>query len=300
MVDMNLLYATLFGLAYNVTLNLSKGVQKWGIEGLSVDTLKQWKQRPELKKKFYAWGIGSIGTIVAVVFQVVAQFFTDKSSYIAAFGGIGLMCLVIFSYYALHEQIKTPEKVGCVVVVVATLLFGITVEAPTPSTGIDYTLLIVVSVITLGILFLLGFISVRHGYKGHAVIWGAIAGYFSGLGIALSQTAVTSGGRTVTGTLLTPDVWIALLTGVAAFSFTQYGFMHGHASVVVTLYNTLALIVPVIVDLFVLNRVISIFPLLMLACIGVGVVLLTAFREDASFMMGEKKADDQETREEST
>ncbi|HMF31960.1 MAG TPA: hypothetical protein VKK79_11120 [Candidatus Lokiarchaeia archaeon] len=297
MTDLNLIYATLLALAYNITLNLSKGVQKWGIEGLSTETLKQWRQRPELKKKFYAWGIGSIGTIVAVVLQVVAQLFTDKSSYIAAFGGIGLMCLVIFSYYVLGESIKVPEKAGIIVVVVATLVFGFTVEAPTATVAVDYVLLTWITVIPLDLLFLIGFASIKHNYKGHAVIWGSVAGFFSGLGIALSQTAVTSGGRDVVGTLLRPDLWIALATGQGAFWCTQYGFKHGHASIVVTLYNTLALVVPVVVDLVVLARVISVVSLAMLGCIGVGVVLLTAFREVALPLPKEDKIEDGETSE---
>ncbi len=278
MNDMDLVVATILALLSTIILNISKGIQKWGIEGLSLETLKKWRERPELKKRFYAWGIGSLGTIPPAILTVVAQLFTDKSSYVAAFSGIGLMCLVIFSYFVLKEEIRLPEKVGSAIVVIATLIFGITSEEPTAAPNIDYGFFAMITLIPLAGLFCLGWVSIHHGYKGHAIIWGAVAGFFAGLGIALSQTAVTSGGREVAGTLLRPDLYIALGTGQGAFWFTQYGFKHGQASIVVTLYNTLSIAVPVIVDLTVLGRVVGTIPLIMLACIGAGVVLLTAFR----------------------
>ena len=87
MTNINLTLAIVFALLYNIILFVSKGVQKYGIEGLSIETVKQWKQRPELKRNFLIWGAGSLGTIVATIFQAVAQPFTPNSSFFACFLG---------------------------------------------------------------------------------------------------------------------------------------------------------------------------------------------------------------------
>jgi multidrug transporter EmrE-like cation transporter len=278
MAQVNLTLAIFFALLYNITLNLSKGTQKYGIEGLSKELLKKWRERPELKRKFIFWTVGSLGTTVAVVFQLLAQPHAPNSSFVAAFGGIGLLALLIFSYYILNERIKKPEIAGALLVVAATLVFGFTAK-DVPSTTVDYNKMVLLAIIPLVIMFILAIISYKNGFKGHAVIWGSIAGFFSGLGIALSQTAAIGGDRNYVGMLLTLDIWLALATGQGAFWGTQYGFKHGHATVVVTLYNTFMLIVPIMVDLIVLGYEMPSIQIAMLICIAIGVVLLTAFRE---------------------
>ena len=63
MSSLNIGLAVTFALLYNITLNISKGAQKYGIDGLSKEILKQWRQRPELKRKFIFWTVGSFGKI---------------------------------------------------------------------------------------------------------------------------------------------------------------------------------------------------------------------------------------------
>ena len=38
------------------------------------------------------------------------------------------MCLVIFSYYLLHEKIKRIEVVGIILVIITTITFGFVAE----------------------------------------------------------------------------------------------------------------------------------------------------------------------------
>jgi uncharacterized membrane protein len=271
--------AILLALAYNIILNLSKGIQKYGIEGLSVETLKKWRERPELKKKFYFWAIGSIGTSIAVVFQFLAQPYAPNASFVAAFGGIGLMALVIFSYFVLKENIRIPEWIGIIIVVIATSIFGFIADE-SMATTVDYIALLLMCLIILGLFFLFAIWSYKHEFKGHALIWGSIGGFFSGLGIALSQTAAIGGDRELLAMLLTFDLWVAILTGNGAFWGTQYGFKHGSATMTVTMYNTFMLVTPILIDIFVLNQSLPPIQLIILAVIGVGVVLLTAFRRE--------------------
>ncbi len=84
-MKVNLVIAIIFSLSYTIVLNLSKGIQKYGIEGLSPETLKQWRTRPELKKKFFIWLIGSIGTNVAALLAIIAQKYAPSSSFPVAF-----------------------------------------------------------------------------------------------------------------------------------------------------------------------------------------------------------------------
>lgn len=166
---LNLTIAVILAICYNVTLNLSKGIQKWGIEGLSLDIIKKGKDDPKLRKRFNVWLFGSIGTIVATVFQFLAQPFAPNSSFVAAFGGIGLMALVIFSYFVLKEDIKKIEVIGIILVMVATIIYGLT-ASETAATNVDYLRFVYMVVIILGIGFSIGIWSIKHEYKAHAVI----------------------------------------------------------------------------------------------------------------------------------
>jgi drug/metabolite transporter (DMT)-like permease len=282
MVEINYTIGITLSLVYAISLSLSKGIQKYGIEGVTPQILKQWKTKPELKRKFYAWGIGSIGTTIAAVVQVVAQNWLPNASFIAAFGGVGLGALAIFSFYVLKEKLKAPEIIGVIIVVVSTIIFTIPIAGlvPVEAEDIDYVKFALLAIIPLACMFLVGIISTKHNFWGHAIIWGAVAGFFSGLGISLSQTSAAGAERDILAMLATPDLYLAFLTGQGAFWFTQYGFKHGHATIVVTLYNTLMLGVPVLVDIIVFGQSIPPLQILMIVFIGIGIVLLTAFRKD--------------------
>lgn len=281
MIEVNLLIAVLLSLGYAIVLNISKGIQKYGIDGLSIDTLKQWKQRPELKKKFFTWVIGSAGTTGASLLLIIAQPFVPNSSFPVAFSGVGLMCLVIFSYFILNEQIKLPEIIGVFVVLTATLIFGLN-AGNRPSTQVDYMRFALLGIPPLVIFLLCGLWSIKNNHRGHAIIWGALAGLCAGLAVSFAQTAAISGNRDLLAMIYGPEIYIALLLGGGAFWFTQYGFKHGMATIVITLYNTLLIAVPVCVDIFVLKQDLPFIQLAMLFCIGIGVILLTAFRESST------------------
>lgn len=275
----NLPLAILFSVLFTLTLNLSKGIQKYGIAGLSIELIKNWKDHPELRQNFIYWTVGSTGTAVASIFLYLAQLYAPSSSFVAAFSGVGLMALVIFSYFILKEVIRLPEIIGSVLIVIATLLFGLVADEK-PTATIDYGLLGFIFIIPFLIFIGVAFWSKRNGRKGHAIVWGIIAGFFSGFSIALTHTAAIEGDRSFWSMLLTINLWASIAVAQGAFWCTQYGFKFGHASIVVTMYSTFSLIVPIIIDIIALNYLIPPFQLVMLALIGVGVILLTAFRKD--------------------
>jgi len=158
------------------------------------------------------------------------------------------------------------------------VMYGLTANE-SAATSVDYLRFLYLVVIILVIGFSIGFWSIKHGYKGHAVIWGSIAGFFSGLGISLSQTAAVSGDRDIFAMIFTLDFMLAILTGNGAFWFTQYGVKRGQATIVVTFYNVFMLITPILVDYFVLGSSIPPLQFGVLGLIGIGIVLLTAFRK---------------------
>jgi drug/metabolite transporter (DMT)-like permease len=283
----NLPLAILFALLFTLTLNLSKGIQKYGIAGLSIELIKNWKEHPELRRNFIFWTVGSTGTAVASVFQILAQPYAPSSSFVPAFSGIGLMALVLFSYFILKENIRWPEIIGSIVIVIATLLFGLAADEK-PTGSIDYGLLGLIFLIPFLVLIIAALWSRSNQRKGHAIIWGAMAGFFSGFSIALSHTAAIEGERNLWSMLLTINLLLSIVNAQGAFWFTQYGFKYGHASIVVTFYSTFSLIFPILIDIIALDYAIPPFQLLMLALIGVGVILLTAFRKDADI---EKKTE---------
>lgn len=278
MSEVNLPIAIVFAILYTLTLNISKGIQKYGIGGLSVETIKKWREKPELKKNFIIWLIGSIGTAIAALFQLSAQPYTPNASFVPAFSGIGLMGLVIFSHFLLNEKAKIPEIVGTIIIIIATLIFGLVAEDK-PSVEVDYLNLILIFIIPIVILFGIAYISGKNDHRGHAIIWGTIAGICAGFSIALSHTAAIEGEREFLGMVITFNMLFSLITAQGSFWFTQVGFKHGHATSVVTMYSTLSLAVPILIDFFVLDYVIPGLQLIMMVVIGIGVVLLTAFRE---------------------
>ncbi len=270
--------AILFAILYTTTVHLSKGIQKYGIAGLSLETIKQWKTKPEYKKNFSIWLIGSIGTIFGAVFQFFAQQYAPNSSFVPAFTGIGLLSLVIFCHFVLDERIKRIEYLGTIIIVFAT--FGFTfVALDVPSESIDYGMIVISLAIPLAILCALGYWSAKNDHKGHAVIWGSVSGLFSGFAIVMAHTAAIEGQRNFIDMLLTFNILFAIICSQGAFWFTQVGFKHGQASIVVTMFSSLSIGIPIIMDYVALDYTIPPLQLILLICIAVGVVLLTAFRK---------------------
>ncbi len=278
MIEINIPVAITFALLYNIIQNLSKGLQKYAIDGASLEYLREKNKDPEHRKKFRLWMWGTIGTIGSNAFLVMAQPFAPHSSFSVAFGGFGLLSLVVYSHFKLNENIRTPEILGALIILVATFLFGIFVEDTKPI-GIKYNILSTISLTLLGVLIILALISRNSGYRGHEFVWGIISGFFGGMGAVLLQTSAISSGRDYGSMTKTWDLWIALLCAFLAFASTQYGFKHGNATIIVTIYNAISLLVPIIMDIYVLEKEIPAFQLVMLGFIGFGTILLTAFRD---------------------
>ncbi|MCP4760564.1 MAG: hypothetical protein GY870_02210 [archaeon] len=278
----NLLIATILGLTSSIFLSISKGLQKFGIEGISLKILKEGRKKPELRRKFWIWMIGTIGCNIAAIIFVIAQPFAPNASYVSAFSGIGLSSLIIFSYYVLKEKIKKPEIIGLIIIVIATFIFGTTTSEESAGEP-NYGILIILAIVPTIIIILLGFWSKNHNHKAHAVIWGSFAGLCAGISTALFHTSAVSADRGLLAMLITIDFWIATSVDSGSFIFTQWGFKYGQASIVVTMYNTMSIVFPIIVDIFVFQAHLNPITLAMFGCIIVGVVLLTAFREESSF-----------------
>jgi len=114
MIEMNLIIGIIIGLTAYMLVNLGRGFQKMAIEGLKVD-------RKIKSKNSGIWIFGSFLAIIHMFFQWIALLFAPINV-IAPLEGVGLIVLVLFSYFILNENITKTEILGILLIILGVIL----------------------------------------------------------------------------------------------------------------------------------------------------------------------------------
>ncbi|HDZ18541.1 MAG TPA: hypothetical protein ENH75_09635 [archaeon] len=120
MVVKNIVYlGLLFGIIATLISHLSKGFQKRGIEIFDRD--KSFKEKG---KKPLIYIIGLILNYSIVIWQVIALQFSSAAVFTSVFG-LGLIVILVYSHYILHEKITRKELEGSILIIFGTTFIGI-------------------------------------------------------------------------------------------------------------------------------------------------------------------------------
>jgi len=272
----------LFGIINTLILHLAKSMERQGIEIFSrKKTLKEKGKKPLI------YIIGLILNNTVMIWQILGTSFASAAVFSSVFG-LGLILLMVYSHYILHEEIERTELIGAIVIIIGTTMVGFVYIVEPPTTGdiiyLNFFTLLIVIVIIFSIL-----ISISWKKKILvAFIFGLVAGTFGGMDNVFKRMGLSSSNflEAFAGVfrleLLSIIFVISFFLGLLAFLLTQIGFAKGaEASKLVPMYNSLYICSPIIFELIIIEGSrISPSIILSIMVIIAGVFLMNIFKRD--------------------
>ncbi|MFX0003038.1 MAG: hypothetical protein ACFE9C_05870 [Candidatus Hodarchaeota archaeon] len=278
---MSVALGLLFGIINTLTLHLAKGMERHGIEIFS--RKKSFKEKGK-KPLIYIIGFALNNTVF--IWQILGTTFASAAVFSSVFG-LGLILLMLYSRYILHEEITRVELLGAILIIIGTTMVGFFyIIEPTVTGTVNYLnffILIVVMILLFSLL--IGF-----SWKTRiavAFIFGAVAGTLGGTDNVLKRIGLSSSNfiETFAGLLrMELDSYIFLfsfLAGFFALIITQIGFAKGaDASRLVPMYNSLYISAPVLFELLIVEGAsVSLGIILSIVIIIIGVFLMNIFKK---------------------
>lgn len=267
-MDLRIWIGLITGIIAYAILYLGKGIQKYAIEGYKDDS------KIKVKSKNTGWWIfGTILTAANMFIHWVALLFAPINI-IAPLEGLGLVVLIIFSYYVLKEKIAKIQIIGVFGIIAGTFLgtFFNTNTGDIEYSDFNITTFIIFTFIILTSEFIIAFISKFKSKKLYGMTLGIIAGTFMAIQTLTKRiTAIPD------STLILVFSLITFLMSILTLLFTQIAFSKANANLVVPLFTSLSIILAIIGGSLSLNESLVILQYPGILIIVIGVILLTGF-----------------------
>ena len=267
--DINVIIGFIIGIVAYIILYIGKGIQKYAIEGLKVD-------KSVKSKHSGIWIVGTILTAIYLFIQWAALLFAPINI-IAPLEGIGLIVLLIFSYYVLKEDISKFELFGVVFIILGIFFitfFNINLgDIVYEDFNLNIFLILSISILCVeGILIL---ISKFNKYKAAGLIIGITAGSFMAFQtVAKRVTAIIDPTITLIFTIIT------LITAVMTLLITQFAFTKAKANQVLPCFTSASIILATLTGLFALNESIILIQIFGIVFVITGIILITKFKKE--------------------
>jgi drug/metabolite transporter (DMT)-like permease len=279
---MSVALGLLFGIISTLVLHLSKAMERHGIEIFS-----RKKSFKEKGKKPLIYIIGFILNNTVIIWQILGTTYALASVFSSVFG-LGLILLMLYSRYILHEEISKTELLGAILIIIGTTMVGFffILEPPIPEENVNYVNFFILIVIIIILFTLLIGFSWKTKFAV-AFIFGAVAGTLGGTDNVLKRIGLSSSNfiDALLGLFrLELDSFIFLfsfLAGFFALIITQIGFAKGaDASRLVPMYNSLYISAPVLFEFLIVEGAsISLGIILSIIVIISGVFLMNIFKK---------------------
>jgi drug/metabolite transporter (DMT)-like permease len=281
LLKISVVLGLLFGIINTLTLHLAKALERHGIEIFS-----RKKSFKEKGKKPLIYIIGFTLNNTVFIWQILGTTFASAAVFSSVFG-LGLILLMIYSRYILHEEISRVELIGAILITIGTTMVGFfyIIEPAVSGNVIYLNFFILILVIIILFTLLIGF-----SWKTKiavAFIFGGIAGSLGGVDNVLKRIGLSSSNfnDTLAGLFqLDLDSYIFLfsfLAGFCALILTQIGFAKGaDASRLVPMYNSLYISAPVLFELLIVEEaIVSLGIIFSVIIIIIGVFLMNIFKK---------------------
>lgn len=270
MSEGNLVLGILIGILSYSCLYLGKGIQKMGINGI--------KARKAIKKRESGiWVLGTVLTVIPMFIQWVALFFAPVNI-IAPLEGIGLIVLVVFSYFALKEKITRQEFAGIACIAAGTFIAA---YFASPKSQVDISQFNDVYLIWIfaGLSFIEGLLillCLRFPYRHLGVVFGFTAGTMMAFQSISKRISVIEELRFL-GIILT------LVFAILTLAITQIGFVKAKASQVVSSFTSASILVASVASIFILSESAGALQFIGIGIIIIGVLFLTVFNTPITY-----------------
>jgi uncharacterized membrane protein len=269
MVETNTIIGIIIGLAAYMMVNFGRGLQKMAIEG--------YKFKKNLKSKnSWIWVFGSFLAIIYMFIQWIALLFAPINI-IAPLEGVGLIVLILFSYFILNEDILKTEILGIILIISGIILVTAFNTNPRQIQLSDFNLVSFIITFSFLLLFesILIIISRFNQYKAAGLVIGFTAGTF--MAFQTVSKRITAIPDTSLKTIFSVSTFIiALLT----FFTTQFAFSKSKANRVIPCFTSASITLSIIIGVIALNESIIIIQIVGICVVIFGVICLTAFRKE--------------------
>ena len=305
MVNTAVVIVIMMGVLYSTQLQISKAMERQYIDTFKIIKDRMVKRKelkaqgkneklepisPEKKKIFYLYIFALIlnNTVMFYVWIAGTQD-SVPSTYFTSVIGIGLIALLIYSYFVMKEPISKYEIIGAFTVIVGTVFIGYDSVIRDPIDQGDIK--VGAAMIAIVAFLLIGAVFAYFAFKkGTPAIIGLVFGMFSGgcgsmeavlKGIGLAQGSEKTGFFPQTG-----PGWFAFvfsfLMATFAFTFTQWGFAKGaRANALVPTFNSMYVLLPQILYPWLLPNYQWFWSTYAgIILIIVGIVFMQAFKEE--------------------
>lgn len=248
---MNTLIAVTIGICGSSVIHISKGLMKLGIQRMGDHSpYSQSHSRGIRTRLVYVTGV--LLNFSAPLWIMAANLFAAPVVYSSMYAS-GLLSLLLFSRFVLHERLVAAQIAGAAIIAVGTAILALaeySQQSPALTMGRLTPVLVIVFVWLTGSM-LVALTSRRVRISIQEVWFGVAAGGFAALDAVLKGIAQRSGGTA----LLVPSDTAALLVligsfGIAAmaFVFIQWSYIrHCRASMMGIAYDLSFVMVPVLV-----------------------------------------------------
>jgi drug/metabolite transporter (DMT)-like permease len=252
-------------LAYSA-LYLGKGLQKLAIEGIKTTTIKSKHS-----------GFWLLGTALSAVFMFMqwAALKYAPINIIAPLDGLGLIVLLLFSFFVLREKTTRLQLLGVFFIVVGTIITSLFNRSNVGLKVTDFSLpryitFVLIVLILEAIAFTL---SVLHNSKGIGIILGLITGTFFALETVSKRiTAIPNAKINLIFSIVT------MVVSAIGFVISQYALSKTKANIVVPCFTSASITLATLIGVFVLNEKVHLLAISGLGLIVLGVFFLTCPR----------------------
>jgi len=236
------------GLIAYALLNTGMGTQKHAAE-IWFSDLPIWSR--EQRAKLGIWLLGLLQVGLALLLLPLSISYGSIST-VAPLSGFGLLVLALFSRFVLGEFLDRRDLGGIAAVALGTLWMGLHL-APSPSRPVDTSWLWASMGLALCLAWFAGWIAVRHGRTWIAPVFSAAAAVLATFTLFFPKLFADDLALLERGTasaLLAlahnPYVYLYVLFNVGALIPLQVAYRHGRAAVVVPIYSSLTLLLPIL------------------------------------------------------
>lgn len=266
-LDLRILIGLAIGIIAYSMLYLGKGIQKYAIEGYKEEKVK-------VKSKNTGWWIfGTVLTAVNMFIHWFALIFAPINV-IAPLEGIGLIVLIIFSFYVLKERISKIQICGIISIIVGTIIvtFFNTNTGEIEFQDFNGIAFILTSIVIIAVEFSVALISKFKSKQLYGISLGIIAGTFMAIQTLTKRiTAIPN------STLILIFTLVTFLMSVLTLAFTQIAFSKANANLIVPLFTSMSILLAILSGVLSLNESLEIIQYPGILIIIGGVILLTGF-----------------------
>ncbi len=259
----DLFFGVLIGLIAYISLYIGKGIQKYAIVGL--------QEEKTIKSKHSGiWIFGTVLTALFVFIQwIPLAVFHTPMNLIAPLEGIGLITLLVFSFFVLKESISKEEIAAVILIITGTILINVVAKDPVELVKSDFARN--AFLIGFGVLVIITIPLNIFASRKPSNIVGILLGLNAGCFMAFQTLAKR---LSDIGELALIFTFVTFVFATVTLAITQFGFTMARANVVVPSFASASIILTIVLGIFVINETIVNIQIAGIALIVFGIIVM--------------------------